>query len=136
LPLNKNFAIGNFIGNVIRGEDIVIKGIGTSVRSYLYMADAAIWFWNILFRGNSKSYDVGSKNFISIKELAKTVASFSNGKLKVVLLGTDGSHESFYVPNTEKVEEMERELGLREYIDLNEAIRRTIESYKGVGVPC
>ena len=41
LPLDKHFALGNSIGDAINGRDIVIKGDGKPVSSYIYQEDLA-----------------------------------------------------------------------------------------------
>lgn len=119
LPLDAHFAVGNFIGDVLAGRPVVVRGDGTAIRSYLYAADLAIWLWTILIRGESgRAYNVGSEKAISIGDLARLVA----GASPVEVRGIGGKPER-YVPSTARAR---TELHLQERIDLSEAIRRTI----------
>jgi dTDP-glucose 4,6-dehydratase len=123
LPLNKHFAIGNFINDALNKHTIEVKGDGSQVRSYLYMADAVIWFWNILFNGEHLyPYNVGSEDEIKIMDLANIVAKSVKPPLDVNIIGGKSDSMQKYIPVLIK----EKELGLKQYIDLPEAIKRTI----------
>ncbi len=130
LPLDIHFAIGNFIRDVLEKKAINVLGDGTVFRSYLYTADLAIWLWTILFRGHSgRIYNVGSNQEISIAELADKISTLSDSKSGVVISKTPvpGRKPARYVPNIDRAE---RELGLRCWIGLDEAINRTIRFYE------
>lgn len=123
LRIDVHFAIGNFIADVLAGRPIVVRGDGTTVRSYLYAADLAIWLWTILIRGESATaYNVGSEGAINIADLARLVAGSDD---LVQVLGTPvlGQKPERYVPSTARAR---TELHLKEYIELPEAIQRTI----------
>lgn len=125
LPLDTHFAIGNFIGDALAGRSINIKGDGTSIRSYLYGADLAIWLWTMLFRAPSLvPINVGSAREVSILELAKTVANIlnPNAVIDVAFQPLPGSAPSRYVPSVDRAKQL---LGLEESVNLEESIRRT-----------
>lgn len=125
-PLNSNFAMNNFIGNAVRNQPIQINGNGTPYRSYLYAADLAIWLWTILFKGvSNRPYNVGSENEITIADLAKVVAQTSGKNLKISLASEPSPHATpeRYVPSVERAK---NELGLHQYVSLEDAIKRTI----------
>ena len=130
LPLRVNLAVGNFIGNVLAQEPILVKGDGTPYRSYLYAADLAIWLWTILFRGASgRPYNVGSDMALTIAELAATVASVSGSRepVRIARAPFMGEPAQRYVPSTERAR---NELGLSVKIHVEEAVRRTILWHK------
>ncbi len=127
LPLDKHFAIGNFIHDVVSGREIHVKGDGQPLRSYLYAADLAIWLWTILFRGKSmRPYNVGSEEGITILEVAKRVAGVSKSHLDIVQERKPmlGKAVERYVPRTARAQ---KELGLRQLIQLEDAIERTAQ---------
>ncbi len=125
LPLDKHFAIGNFIKAAMSGEDIHIQGDGTPIRSYLYAADLAHWLWVLLFDGpNARVYNVGGAESISIGALAQRVNRVLNGAGKVWIAKTPlpGACPQSYVPSIDRIS---NELTLKPSIDLDEAILRT-----------
>ncbi|MBX3721893.1 MAG: NAD-dependent epimerase/dehydratase family protein [Turneriella sp.] len=72
MPRDQGYAAGNFIGNILQGEDILIQGDGTPRRSYIYTADLVIWLLRILTKAKTGDiYNVGSHQDISISELAE-----------------------------------------------------------------
>ena len=125
LPLDGHFAAGNFLHDAHFGRDIVVKGDGTPLRSYLYAADLAIWLWTILLRGQpGRAYNVGSDQAISIGDLARLIAAQSPARLGVRILGKNGgSPPERYVPDISRAG---AELGLAVTIPLVESIRRSL----------
>jgi len=125
LPLDANFAVGNFIGDALRGGPVRIAGDGTPYRSYLYAADLAIWLWTVLLRGKGAyPYNIGSPQAFTIAELARTVISVVAPGASVEIAGkpVPGAAPARYVPSTARAE---RGLGLRPLISMEEGIRRT-----------
>lgn len=125
-PLDLNFAIGNFIRDVLAGGPIRIAGDGTPYRSYLYAADLAIWLWTLLTSGESaRPYNVGSDQDLTIADLARTVAQNTIPETQIeIARSSTGAPPSRYVPSVDRVR---TELGLRPLIALDEAIRRMYE---------
>jgi dTDP-glucose 4,6-dehydratase len=127
LPLDRHFAIGNFIGDRIAGRSIAISGDGTPYRSYLYAADLAIWLWTILVRGvSARPYNVGSERAVSISDIARIVGDAVPPAAAVTTarVPRQDSPRERYVPDTSRAQS---ELGLAEWIGLEDAVRRTLD---------
>jgi dTDP-glucose 4,6-dehydratase len=129
LPLDRQFAIGNFLGDALAGGPVVVQSDGTPVRSYLYAADLVIWLWTILSRGDlGRPYNVGAEQAISLRNVADLVNSIAALKKPVEIRGAPGTGPpSRYVPSTRRAQ---LELGLRETVPLGVAIRRTLDWYQ------
>lgn len=121
LPLNKHFAIGNFILNALNREDIVVKGDGSPVRSYLYQRDLAIILTRLLLeKAKYTAYNIGSDEEISIKSLAYLVKDLISPNSRVIIQkNEDGNCKDRYVPDISRVKEI---IGRRTCIELRESI--------------
>lgn len=128
LPLNKHFAIGNFINSVLSNSPILINGDGKPVRSYLYMADVITYLWLLLFAGRATSYNVGSNQPISILDLAFKVKEVLGSDVPVIVGNCDlhGAHANRYIPNTDLIT---NEFNLNSNISLEDSIEKTANWY-------
>jgi dTDP-glucose 4,6-dehydratase len=127
LPLNSNYAIGNFILDVIKGRNILINGDGKSLRSYLYTSDLIIYLLLILIKGRSNiPYNVGSSEFYSIRKIAELVQKYSAQKSSVHILNilSNSGAGNNYIPSIKNIKE---DFDFNELITLEQAIIKTIE---------
>jgi nucleoside-diphosphate-sugar epimerase len=115
--LNRH-VVHDFIECAKQGKPLEVWGDGSTVRSYLYGSDLGDWLWKILLKGEGV-YNVGSAIPYTILETARIIADIIPAK--IVVLG-DRTPSSYYLPNTDRA----KELGCKETVGLEEAIRRTI----------
>ena len=124
LPQDAHFAIGNFIRDGINGGPIVVKGDGTTIRSYLYADDLAEWLWTILRKGKSgEAYNVGSDEAITVADLAHLVSSCFESKPEVIIEANPSGEVDKYVPDVEKIKAI---LGVSRKVALVDGIKMTI----------
>lgn len=89
---NDNRVYAQFIRNVLRGEDIVMKSTGEQFRSWCYVVDCVSALLYILLKGeNGNAYNIADDSSnISIKELAEMIASIGGKK---VIIDTPSNQE-------------------------------------------
>lgn len=124
-----NRVYAQFIRNVLRGEDIVMKSTGTQYRSWCYVVDCATALLYIMLKGgNGEAYNIADNSSnISIKALAEMIAAIG-GKKVVMQLPSDIEKVGFNVVtksvfSTEKL----NSLGWRVSGMMSEKMRKTIE---------
>lgn len=120
LPLDGNFAIGNFVRDALFSNEIVIQSSGDSVRSYMHGSDLAIWLLTLLLKGQrGEAYNVGSDKIVSIKSLAEIIISrLAPGKKIRILDQRKNFESSYYVPDITKACSLE----LKVWTSLDESI--------------
>lgn len=86
MQLDDGRVYADFVKDVVKKEDIVLKSDGSAVRAFCYIRDAADGFFRVLFSGRpGEAYNVASdKDVISVKDLANIVAGlFPERKISV-----------------------------------------------------
>ena len=86
-----NRVYAQFIRNVLRGEDIVMKSTGEQFRSWCYVVDCVSALFHILLKGeNCQAYNIADQESnISIRELAETIAKIGKKKVLIDLSNAD-----------------------------------------------
>ncbi len=127
MPLDKHFAIGNFIADAVNGREICIKGDGRAVRSYMYMTDLVQALLSIMLNGEvGRPYNVGSDVMVTIEQLARCVKRVVGGGA-VTVMGAPSDPNDRYVPDTTR---LRTELGCVPLVSLEDAIARTAAWYR------
>lgn len=127
LPLNKHFAIGNFINNCLNSEPIVIQGNGLPVRSYMYAADMTKAILQCLNTKSSMTINIGSDEKISIKNLAILVSQILKNPNVVIKDQTNHHPEkaNYYLPDVNLLKSMD----YKESNNLETSIQKTYDFY-------
>lgn len=126
LPLVGRYALGNFIHDALNNDAIIVKGDGTSVRSYLDGEDVARWILTLLESGQpGESYNVGSDRAVNMSDLAHLVSYLiSPGKTVVIQnVQPNNTYRHRYIPSIRKI----GALGLTPTHSLEKTILRTVE---------
>lgn len=134
MALNDGRVFADFVADVVRGQDIILKSDGLAKRPLCYIADATLGFLTVLLNGKSgEAYNVANPNTeISIRDLAYTLAGlFPDRGIGVGfdVKPQDGSYMKSPIqqscPSISKI----AELGWSPHIGIEEGFGRTIQSY-------
>lgn len=124
LPLDRHFAIGNFIADGLAGKVITVNSRHRTYRSYMYADDLVECMMEIV-KNSSPSchiYNVGSDEAILIGELAQIVAHEFGQVASVPIISK--TRVDRYVPENVKIR---KDLGINLKYDLPSAIRETVK---------
>lgn len=81
LALDQHFAVGNFMKDALRGQDVILKGHPDTVRSYMYPTDLVKVLIHLMVYPNSNALNVGSPYKIRLGDLAQKISrDFGNKK--------------------------------------------------------
>lgn len=135
MRLDDGRVFADFVADIVRDQDIVMRSDGSARRAFCYVADATEGFLTVLLRGDcAQPYNVGNEDAeTSIAELADTlVGLFPEKGLSVVRAERPAgdvymqSPISRNAPDTSRL----RSLGWRPSFDIAEGFTRTIRSFQ------
>jgi dTDP-glucose 4,6-dehydratase len=98
IPLDRHFAIGNFVRNALSKESILINGNPNTVRSYMYPTDLVVWTIKLLLKPTRYPLNFGSEIPIKMKSLADEIGKIT-GDEKIEIRQSN-SPVSIYFPST------------------------------------
>ena len=124
-----NRAYAQFIRNVLRNEDIVLKTSGEQFRSWCYVVDCASGILTCLMKGEVCGvYNIADpRSSIQIKELAHLVANAAGGK--VVRHNADTIESKGYNVVQQSLFSIDKitDLGWHPQTPISEGIRKTLQ---------
>lgn len=124
-------AIHQFVVRAIKDEEIQIHGDGDQIRSWCYVDDFVEGI--MLCIENEKaighSFNIGNpRGTITISMLAQLIKRVANSNSKIVYVPKTYVDVELRIPSIEKAKEL---LGYRPKYDLEEALEKTIQWYRG-----
>ena len=117
-----------FMKNVIRQEDIVLKSEGKQIRSYCYVADCASALLSVLLNGeNAKAYNLATDETISIREFAWECAKAAGKQVILRLPNQTEKEERTPIENQILSDKALEKLGWKKNFSIKEGIKHSIE---------
>lgn len=128
--LDNPWAQTTFISDALNGNEIRLYGDGQIIRSYLYGADAAFWFLNLLLNGSiEETINIGSPNEISLQNLAQLISTNFNSSPDIIFntLPRAQKREPKLVP---PMSQALSKYNLAVYTPIEDAIKLTVDWHK------
>lgn len=131
--LNDDRVWAQFIANVVRGQDILLKSNGAAFRSFCYVTDTASALFMILLCGKDVTpYNIANTaSDTTIRNFAQTAVNvFPDRNLKLAFANKEDEAEPVlsFASTPEILDSTRlRELGWKPHIDLKEGIRRAVQ---------
>lgn len=135
MRLDDGRVYADFVGDVVKGRDIVLKSNGLARRSFCYLADATAGFWIVFLAGkNAHAYNIGNPDGeISISDLATLIAGlFPERHTSVTFEHRNESEDYLSSPISITCPDIThaKSLGWNPITSLENGFRKTIESYQ------
>jgi nucleoside-diphosphate-sugar epimerase len=126
---NDGRVMSDLLSDVVAGRDIVLKSSGEAVRAFLYVTDAVVGMFTVLFHGETaKAYNLANETEpISIKDLAQLLTSYRKDK-SIQVVTTEGSQKGYCAYRRTALDTSAIEqLGWKPVIPLKEGINRVLQ---------
>jgi len=133
VELDDGRVFGDFAGNILRNEDIVLNSDGKAKRSFVYISDMVLGLFMVLFYGEDKhAYNIAADSETEILELATMLCRLYPEK-RLSVKFNKGTAPTGYIRSASlgamlSAEKLKR-LGWKQKVTIKEGFHRMIESY-------
>ncbi|NLN48189.1 MAG: NAD-dependent epimerase/dehydratase family protein [Clostridiales bacterium] len=133
MQISDGRVVGDFIGNVVKGENITMNSDGSSVLGLTYISDLIRGLFRLLLDFEDMTYNISSKqSVVTVKELADTLAKlYKERKINVVQTTVNANIRRGYLSNKVPLldsTKAETE-GWISQVSIQEGLKRTIEYF-------
>ncbi|MHB1022593.1 MAG: NAD-dependent epimerase/dehydratase family protein [Acidobacteriaceae bacterium] len=139
MRLDDGRVFADFVRDILKGGPIILQSDGTARRSFCYLADATLGFFNVLFNGgNGEAYNVANPGGeCSIAELADRLAvTFNREGITVARRArVDANYSPSTIVSTVPDISKLKALGWTPTTTIEAGFRRTVESYRSPTIP-
>ena len=128
MRLNDGRVVPNFIGQALRGDAITVYGDGKQTRSFCYCSDLIEGFYRLATSEHTGPINIGNPTERSMLEFAQEIKALTNSSSEIVfkpLLTSDDPKQRR--PDITKAQTL---LGWEPKVDLEEGLKRTIDSFR------
>jgi UDP-glucose 4-epimerase len=126
-PLGEAGVVAIFIGQMLRGEQVIINGSGEQERDFVYVGDCVRANLLALDRGDGEIYNIGCGQGTSVNEIYARLKKITGYALEAKY-GPPKPGETFRIYLD--ASKAERELGWQPTVSLDEGLRRTVDFFR------
>lgn len=131
---NDGRVMADLMSDVVAGRDIVLKSSGEAIRAFLYITDAILGMFTVLFKGKAgEAYNLANETEpVCIRDLAQLLASSRSDKnIQVVINEGDQKGYCTYRRTALNTTAIER-LGWKPQVPLREGIFRVLHTKNSI----
>lgn len=123
--------MADFIGNAVRGEDIVLRSSGEAVRAFLYLSDAVAGLFTMMLKGEAgEAYNLSNETEpLPIYQVAQLICQLSPNDIQVVFSADRPKEGYCNYPRVALDNHKLETLGYKPLVSLKEGLKRTIYSF-------
>lgn len=130
---NDGRVMADFMGDLMTGRDLVLKSKGDAERAFIYITDAVLGLFTVLFKGKAcYAYNLSNEDEpITIKDLAKKLLSLNGNETQELVIKNQEDSRGYCTYKRVGLDTTEiRLLGWKPSVSLQEGLTRIIKAYK------
>ena len=127
MRLNDGRALPNFVHQALTGQPLTVYGTGKQTRSFCYVSDLIEGIYRLMMSDEHEPTNIGNPHEITILEFAERIRTLLGVSAPIIFEPLPQDDPKQRCPDISKARRL---LGWEPKVDLEEGLRRTLESFK------